>query len=100
MANLLFRPGNLTRSALKTPESVSLTRVDYADLVNTDKATTGLLSVNGLGLDIAFDVRDDDGRSYRRAVLDFSKYYAANGRNSEVCNPATTDEAGDPRTEH
>src|SRR4051794_10061314 len=66
----------------------------YADLVNTDKATTGLLSVNESGLDIAFDVPDDDGRSYRRAVLDLSKYYAANGRNSEVCNPATTDEVG------
>lgn len=47
----------------------------YADLVNTDKAPGGMLLPGNAALEVDFDVPDDDGRSYRRAVLDLAKYY-------------------------
>lgn len=50
----------------------------YADLVNTDKATTGLLVADEARVEVNFEVPEDDGRSYRRALLDLSKYYAQN----------------------
>ena len=35
-----------------------------------------MLLISEPELVVDFDVPDDDGRSYRRALLDFSKYYS------------------------
>jgi hypothetical protein len=48
----------------------------YADLVNTNKSTTGMLLEDVDEVYAEFDVPDDDARSYRRAVLDLSVFYA------------------------
>ncbi|UVO30732.1 hypothetical protein [Bradyrhizobium arachidis] len=48
----------------------------YADLINTNKSTTRMLLVGIDDVFVDFDVPDDDGRSYRRAVLDLSDFYA------------------------
>jgi len=47
----------------------------YADLVNTNKSTTGMLLAGVDDVLVDFDVPDDDGRSYRRAVLDLDVFY-------------------------
>jgi hypothetical protein len=47
----------------------------YADLVNTNKSTTGMLLAGVDDVQVDFDVPDDDGRSYRRAVLDLDAFY-------------------------
>jgi hypothetical protein len=49
----------------------------YADLINTNKSTTGMLLDGSDEVFVDFDVPDDDGRSYRRAVLDLSEFYEA-----------------------
>jgi hypothetical protein len=54
----------------------------YADLVNTNKSTTGMLLADLDAVDADFDVPDDDARSYRRAVLDISSFYEKRGRES------------------
>jgi hypothetical protein len=46
----------------------------YADLVNTNKSTTGMLLADLDAVDADFDVPDDDARSYRRAVLDIASF--------------------------
>lgn len=48
----------------------------YADLVNTNKMTTGMLFADVDEVYADFDVPDDDARSYSRAVLDLSAFYA------------------------
>jgi hypothetical protein len=48
----------------------------YADLVNTNKSTTGMLLANNDDVYADFDVPDDDARSYRRAVLDLSAFHS------------------------
>ena len=71
---------NRSRSAAHRPgERFIVYKIDYGlyvDLVNTDKFPSGLLVAEGLG-DIDFDVPADDARSYRRAILDLEKFYAA-----------------------
>jgi hypothetical protein len=51
----------------------------YADLVNTDKAPAGMLLRDEPEIDVDFEVPDDDARSYRRAVLDLSRFYRSEG---------------------
>ena len=47
----------------------------YVDLISTEKAPTGLLIDPALGTDVDFEVPLDDARSYRRAILDLTKFY-------------------------
>jgi len=49
----------------------------YADLVNTNKSKTGMLLADVDDVYVDFDVPDDDGRSYRRAVLDLEAFHAS-----------------------
>ena len=50
----------------------------YVDLINTDKYPEGLLLTDSSQLFVDFDVPVDDGRSYRRAILDLEQFYALN----------------------
>jgi hypothetical protein len=63
-------------SAHNPGERFILYKIDYGcyvDLLNTAKAPTGMLVADSM----EFDVPDDDGRSYRRAVLDLDKFVAS-----------------------
>ena len=51
----------------------------YVDLINTDKYPVGMLLGDNPDVFVHFDVPDDDGRSYRRAILDLERFYAATG---------------------
>jgi len=48
----------------------------YVDQINTKFSPNGLLFSGKEGIDDDLDVPDDDARSYRRAVLDLSEFYA------------------------
>lgn len=50
----------------------------YVDLVNTDKFPDGLLLSGLPEMFVDFDVPVDDGRSYRRAILDLEHFYKLN----------------------
>ncbi|MFG1362114.1 ORC-CDC6 family AAA ATPase [Xanthobacter versatilis] len=63
-----------SRSAAHRPgERFEVYKIDYGlyvDLINTDKAPTEI------DFDTSFEVPFDDARSYRRAILDLSEFYA------------------------
>jgi hypothetical protein len=48
----------------------------YVDLTSTDKFPSGMLFPGDPSMKVDFEVPDDDGRSYRRAILDLSEFYA------------------------
>jgi hypothetical protein len=70
---------NRSRSAAHRPgERFIVYKLDYGlyiDLVNTDKFPSGMLLDPAFGQDVDFEVPLDDARSYRRAILDLSKFY-------------------------
>jgi len=72
---------NRSRSAAHRPgERFIVYKLDYGlyvDLINTEKFPKGLLVQAESGDDIDFEVPVDDARSYRRAILDVDKFYAA-----------------------
>lgn len=51
----------------------------YVDLINTDKYPEGMLLGDNPMLFVDFEVPQDDGRSYRRAILDLDRFYANTG---------------------
>lgn len=71
---------NRSRSAAHRPgERFIVYKLDYGlyvDLVNTEKFPQGLFVTNEGDKDIDFDVPADDARSYRRAILDLSRFYS------------------------
>lgn len=72
---------NRSRSAAHRPgERFIVYKIDYGvyvDLISTDKYPSGLLVDSEAGGDIDFDVPSDDARSFRRAILDLDRFYAA-----------------------
>jgi hypothetical protein len=71
-----------TMSAAHRPgERFTVYKLDYGcyvDLINTDKYPLGLLLADRGDLFVDFDVPVDDGRSYRRAILDLAQFYEQN----------------------